>query len=212
MSLKTPALVFLTLALVLSACNYQTIGGGTMPPPPSASGQSSSKGLTAPTKKPQALGPKAPTTPPKDAIFCRLSDLTPAATWEVNGQDLAGSLTLANYWPTTCAFVGQPTLNLTDSDGGDYHLQVTAPTPPSVPPTFMFKENTVAEIRFTWSNWCGPDPTGGMRVAVAMPKVGEPALYVPVQDQNGNLLSNFPPCQNKGKPSTLRVETLRILK
>jgi hypothetical protein len=152
-----------------------------------------------------------PTVPGPDAVFCRLSDLTPSATWNVTDQGLVGSLTLANYWPAACALVGLPMLGLTDADGQDYPLTITAPTPAAVPQTFTFKENSVAEIRFTWSNWCGPMPTGSMRVTVTMPKEIEPTLYVVVQDGNGNPLNDAPPCIDQSKPSTLTVQKMRIL-
>jgi hypothetical protein len=206
------ARALLLLVLLVSACNYQTIGGGgTMPVPATARPGSKSLPTTA-KPKPPALAQQQPTAPGPDTIQCRLSDLTPTATWNVTDQGLAGAVTLANYWPTTCALVGQPLLGLTDDNGQDYPLKVTAPTPSPNPPFFEFKENTIGEIRFSWSNWCGPLPKGNMRVTVTMAKQTEPALYVVVEDQNGNPLNNPPPCIDQAHPtSILTVQDLRLL-
>ena len=199
------------LGLILSACNYQTIGqlSGTAAPTKASAGAK-----TVPTKTKagaKAAAPRAAATATENnPILCRLSDLTPAATWNVTDQGLSGSLTLTNYWPVTCTLRGEPQLGLTDDKGQDFYLQVSGPTPAPLP-SWKFKENTVGEVRFTWSNWCGPEPAGHMRVTVALAGQVEPALYVPVEDQNGNLLNNAPPCVDKSKPSTLMVEGINIL-
>lgn len=197
------------LGLSFSACNYQTLGelSGTAAPTSAAAGVK-----PAPTKKGGAKSaPLVAATPTEsNPILCRLSDLTPAATWNVTDQGLSGSLTLTNYWPVTCTLRGEPQLGLTDDKGQDYYLQVTGPTP-APQPSWKFKENTVGEVRFTWSNWCGPEPAGFIRVTVAVPGQVEPSLFVPVEDQNGNPLNNVPPCLDKNKPSILIVEGMQIL-
>jgi len=200
--------VCLALVLGLAACsNYYTLGPGPagITVPTKASG---SKSVPVKTKAAQSV--QRQPTPDKNAIFCRLSDLTPTATWNVTDQGLAGSVTLTNYWPVTCLLRGQPELGLTDERGQDFPLQLTAPTPSPDPPTWQFKQNTVGEVRFTWSNWCGPQPTGAMRVTVSMASQNEPVLYVTVQDGNGNPLSNFPPCKDGKKLSGLVEEPLRL--
>jgi len=200
------------LALLVSACNYQTIGGVSSIKKFTPTAATFSKSLPTTSKgkqQPQAQQ-GTPTLNPK-SVQCRLSNLTPSATWNVTGQGLAGSLTLTNYWPTACTLVGMPALGLTDDNGQPYPLKVTAPTPSPNPPIFLFNENTVGEIRFTWSNWCGPAPKGAMRVSVTMARQTVAALYVIVEDGNGNPLSDVPPCTDKSKSSTLIVQDLRIL-
>jgi hypothetical protein len=201
-------LVGLGLAFVLTACsNYTTLGAGpagvkvpTQPP--------GSKSLPAKTKAGQSI--QRQPTPGKDAVFCRLSDLTPTATWTVSEQGLIGSLTLTNYWPVACLLRGQPQLGLTDDNGQEFPLQLAAPTPSPDPPTWQLKQNTVGEVRFKWSNWCGPRPNGAMRVTVSMPNQNEPTLYVVVQDENGNPLGNFPACTDGKKLSSLVEEPLQL--
>ncbi len=204
------------LCLFLSACEYQTIGNlsGTESPTKAGAGAKAAPSKAAPTKAGQGIK-SAPrvvaTATEKNPIYCRLSDLTPAATWNVTEAGLTGSLTLANYWPVTCTLRGEPQLGLTDDNGQDFYVEVVAPTPSTLPPTWKFKENTIGEMRFTWSNWCGLAPAGSMKVTVALYGLVEPALFVPVEDQNGNPLNDTPPCVDKNKPSTLTVEGLKIL-
>ncbi len=203
------ALVWALLSLSLSACEYQTLGNlsGTVSPTQSGAGAKA-----APTKAGKSIktAPQATATE-VNPILCRLADLTPAATWHVTEQGLSGSLTLTNYWPVTCTLRGEPKLGLTDDSGVDYFVQVAGPTPSPTQPAWKMKENTVAELRFTWSNWCGLAPTGSMKVTVALFGQVEPALFVPVEDQNGNPLNNTPPCADKNQPSTLTVEGLKLL-
>ncbi len=205
------AWVFALLSLILSACEYQTLGNlsGTISPTKAGAGAKA-----APTKAGKSIKsapPAAPTATEKNPILCRLADLTPAATWNVTEQGLAGSLTLTNYWPVTCTLRGEPKLGLTDENGLDFFVQAAGPTPSPAQPSWKMKENTVAEVRFTWSNWCGLAPTGSMKVTVALFGQVEPALFVAVEDQNGNPLNNTPPCVDKNNPSTLTVEGLQIL-
>ena len=145
-------------------------------------------------------------------VYCRLADLTPAATWNISGPDLVGSLTLTNYWQTACILKGQPDLGVTDERGVPFPIQVSSPPINSLaPPTWDFKQNTVGEVRFTWRNYCGAAPQGTLRVTVALAGQSGPALYVVVEDPNGAPLLNTPNCTNKDNPSTLTVEALRIL-
>ncbi len=205
------ALVWVLLSFFLSACEYQTLGNlsGTVSPTKPGAGAKA-----APTQAGKGIksAPRAaPTATEVNPIYCRLADLTPAATWNVTEQGLAGSLTLTNYWPVTCTLRGEPKLGLTDQNGMDFYVLAAGPTPSPTQPSWKMKENTVAEVRFTWSNWCGLAPTGAMKVTVALFGQVEPALFVPVEDQNGNALNNTPPCVDKNQPSTLMVEGLQIL-
>ncbi len=211
-------LVVALLSLFLSACEYQTLGnlsGTKSPTKAGAKALPTQAGANAaPTKAGQGIkiAPRvAATATEKSPIYCRLSDLTPTATWTVTETGLSGSLTLTNYWPVTCTLRGEPQLGLTDDNGQDYFVEVLAPTPSPIPPTWKFKENTVGEVRFTWNNWCGLAPNGSMKVTVALYGQVEPALFVPVEDQNGNPLSDTPPCVDKNKPSTVSVEGLKLL-
>ncbi len=193
------------LSLLLSACEYQTLGnmsGTISSPTKSGTGAKTGPGIKSAPK---------PTATEANPIFCRLADLTPAATWNVTEQGLAGSLTLTNYWPVTCTLRGEPKLGLTDENGMDFYVLASGPTPSPTQPSWKMKENTVAEVRFTWSNWCGLAPSGSMKVTVALFGQVEPALFVPVEDPNGSPLNNTPPCVDKNLPSTLAVEGLRIL-
>ncbi len=197
------------LSLTLSACSYQTLGNlsGTVSP------TQASQGLKVGQTKSGAKSPPkvVPTETEANPILCRLSDLTPTATWNITESGVTGSLTLANYWPVTCTLRGEPQLGLTDDNGQDFFVQMVGPTPSPNLPAWKFKENTVGEVRFTWSNWCGLPPNGSMRVTVALFGQTEPALYVPVEDPNGTPLSNTPPCVDKNQPSILAVEGLLIL-
>jgi hypothetical protein len=201
-------IVLLLLAVSLAACsNYRTIGAGPegVKIPTTASG---SKDQPA---KPQAgQGIQRQPTLGKDAVLCRLSDLTPTATWNVGNESLVGTLTLTNYWPVACLLRGHPLLGLTDDKGQDYPLQVTAPTASPEPPVWELKENTTVEIRFTWTNWCGPTPNGAVRVTVANASANEPVLFVTVQDENGSPRADAPPCKHEKAPSILVEESLRI--
>jgi len=177
------------LALAATACTeYHTIGAG----PPGV--QVATKSTT---KNP--AGPKS------------LPDLTPAATWADAGGPLSGSLTLANYWDVTCALRGQPSLSVTDDGGSIFNVQVTSPTPTAPPHTWLFKKNTVAQVNFTWTNWCFGGH-GTMRVAVTMAGQLQPALYVPVRDASGNPLSTVPACVDRNQQSTLVVGVMQIVK
>ena len=91
----------LLLALLAPACsNYHTIGAG---PEGIQIPTKSSGAKTQPTPtKPKSRPASQPTTPADTTVYCRLSDLTPAATWTAAGDTLAGSLTLANYWNVPC--------------------------------------------------------------------------------------------------------------
>jgi hypothetical protein len=198
------ARVLVLVSLFLTACEYQTLGNlsGTNSPSQAASGAKAGQGAKAVAKA---------TATEANPILCRLADLTPTASWNVTEQGLSGSLTLTNYWPVTCTLRGEPKLGLTDDNGMDFYVQVTGPTPSPTRPSWKVKENTVAEVRFTWSNWCGLAPSGSMKVTVALSGQVEPALFVPVEDQNGNPLYNTPPCVDKNQPSTLAVEGLKLL-
>ena len=199
------------LTLITSACtNYKTIGAGP-------------EGIKLPTK---SYGAKTVLTPSKSqpgtaqqqnipgdsAVTCRLSDLTPPATWKLTDKGLVGSLTLSNYWDVPCTLRGHPDLGLTDENGQEYPLEITAPTPPSNPPTWVFEPGSIGEILFTWQNWCCPHPTGSMKVTVTTAGQNQPLLYVIVQDENGNPLNNTPPCTGKNKTSTFNEGSLRLLK
>jgi hypothetical protein len=204
--------ILAVVVLLLAGCEYHTIGDNSVQ-------------LPTPTTKAAAAAPRAssgikalPTSTPKDAqeqVYCRLADLTPTATWNVSGNILVGTLTLTNYWETPCTLRGQPELGIVDERGVPYPLKVTAPESGLEPPTWLFVQNTVAEIRFSWSNWCGFTPQGSLRVTAALPDQSGPALYVVVEDPNGKPLENTPPCQDSDnkqtKPSTLLVEELRVL-
>jgi len=200
----------LLVALSASACtNYHTIGAGPddVQSPTKSSGV---KTLPTPTKRP--VRPVVQPTPPLDTtLYCRLSDLTPVATWTADGDAMSGSLTLANYWDVPCTLKGQPMLGLTDEGGGDFNLLVMEPTRSSNPPHFLFKPGAVAEVGFTWVNWCF-GKNGAMRVTVTMAGEGQPVLYVPVRDPQGNLLSTTPPCKDQKARSMLTVGTLKLIK
>jgi len=195
------------LALAASACTeYHTIGAG--PPGIKVATKSSN---TTPGQKgaPQAVLQATATA--DNTLDCRPADLTPAATWTDAGGPLSGSLTLANYWDVTCALRGQPSLSVTDDGGSIFLVQVTAPTPTAPLRTWLFKKNTIAQIKFTWTNWCFGEH-GTMRVAVTMAKQLQPALYVPVRDAGGSPLSTVPACVDRNQPSTLVVGVMQIVK
>jgi hypothetical protein len=171
---------------------------------------SGAKNLPTPTK-PKSLTILQPTPTLDTTLYCRLSDLTPVATWATSGDTLTGSLTLANYWDVPCTLKGQPMLDLTDDSGVNFNVQVTEPTPSSEPPRWLFKPGAVAEVSFTWMNWCFGE-NGTMKVAVTMAGEGQPVLYVPVRDQAGSLLNTTPACKNKNVRSTLTVGELKLIK
>jgi hypothetical protein len=199
-------LSLLLVGILASACEYQTIGSQGLNPPAS-NGASNPAGIkAAPTSRPK------PTATDGSPVYCRLADLTPAATWNVSGPDLVGSLTLTNYWEAACVLKGQPDLGITDERGVPFVIQVSSPPINTLaPPTWAFKQNTVGEVKFTWRNYCGPAPQGTLRITVALAGQSGPALYVVVEDPNGTPMLNIPNCTNKDNPSTLTVEALRIL-
>jgi Protein of unknown function (DUF4232) len=199
------------LTLITSACtSYQTIGAG---PEGIKLPTKSSGAKTVPTLSKSKPGTAQQENVPGDtAVYCRLSDLTPTATWKLTDQGLAGSLTLSNYWDVACTLRGHPDLGLTDDNGPQYPLEVTAPTPTSNQPTWVLNPGAMGEILFTWQNWCGPKPTGSMKVTVTMAGQNQPLLYVIVQDENGNPLNNTPPCTDKNKISAFIEDSLRLLK
>ncbi len=205
------ALVGVLLSFSLTACDYQTLGNLSGTASPTKAGAGAKAAPTKAGKSIKTAPQAAPTATEKNPILCRLADLTPSVTWNVTEQGLSGSLTLTNYWPVTCTLRGEPKLGLTDDNGMDFFVHTSGPTPSPIQPSWKLKENTVAEVRFTWSNWCGLAPTGSMKLTVALFGQVEPALFVPVEDQNGSPLNNTPPCVDKNNPSTLTVEGLQIL-
>jgi len=196
------------LALAATACTeYHTIGAG--PPGVQVATKSTTKNPAGPKSLPQVVLQATATA--DNTLDCRPADLTPAATWADAGGPLSGSLTLANYWDVTCALRGQPSLSVTDDGGSIFNVQVTSPTPTAPPHTWLFKKNTVAQVNFTWTNWCFGGH-GTMRVAVTMAGQLQPALYVPVRDASGNPLSTVPACVDRNQQSTLVVGVMQIVK
>ena len=205
-----PVLALLLLCLFLTACEYQTIGSQGLNPPASSGSTGLANGAKA---APTAARRSQPTAAPQGApVYCRLADLTPAATWNTSGPDLVGTLTLTNYWQATCVLKGQPDLGITDERGVPYPIDITSPPVNALnQPTWQFNQNTVGELKFTWRNYCGPAPQGTLRITVALGGQPGPALYVVVEDPNGAPLLNTPKCNDKSKASTLTVEALRLL-
>jgi hypothetical protein len=206
------------LAILATGCEYRTIGDNSVKlptPTPSKAGSAAQKVVPNPTKAQPTSISKAQQPQGQAPVYCRLADLTPAATWNISGNTLVGTLTLTNFWETSCTLRGQPDLGIMDERGVAYPIEASGPQVGIQQPTWLFKQNTVAEIRFTWSNWCGFTPQGSLRVTVALPNQAGPALYVVVQDPNGQPMVNTPACQDKDnkqtKPSTLKVEELRLL-
>ena len=159
----------------------------------------------------RAIGPEPVTQPatsgPPGASIPTCSPLQITATPALEGAmgSREGSIELKNVSVDTCTLEGTPTLTLLDGTGVSIDSGITfdkvdatwvvndAPRPDGWP-VVTLAGGEHADVRFSWSNWCG-DP--GVYWRLALPAGGTMEVE-PGRD-------GVPPCNGPGQPSVIEI-------
>jgi hypothetical protein len=157
--------------------------------------------------------PSVPTASPAVAAetrLCRLEELSASMGWQRSGGALVAQVQLANFGAQPCAVQGAPQIELVNENGWKLPVdQVQAETIEAPARVVLDPAGTyTAEARFIWRNWCTPAPKENLHLEIVLPD-NPGQLSVPVQDPNGQYLTNTPRCDDRSSPSTLTVETFK---
>jgi hypothetical protein len=138
---------------------------------------------------------------PADApAQCDLGQLTPSATWTgLRDAALLGQLTMTNYTTLPCPLNGAASLSLLDEN--------------QLPLDVVFQSDHAAfyeslqpgqtlKLSFTWNNWCGASPTGGLILRLELSETSG-TFEAAFQDPNGQPLQDTPRCSDAAQPSLL---------
>lgn len=152
-------------------------------------------------------------SPPRGLSACPAAALSARTMLEGAAGQRIGTITLTNQSMTTCWLLGHPSIapvdslgqtlavELTDEAASCYSRKGCAPVSAVVLPL-----GAKAMLQFSWSNYCGRSPNGGVtNLRLTLPSL-QGSINAPVQGQNGGLEAAAPPpCNGPGQPSTLRV-------
>ena len=159
----------------------------------------------------RAIGPEPVSQPaspgPSGAAIPTCSPLQITATPVLEGAmgSREGSIALKNVSVDTCTLEGTPTLTLLDGSGVTIDSGITfdkveatwvvndAPRPDGWP-VVTLAGGEHADVRFSWSNWCG-DPSVYWRLA--LPAGGQMEVYPGPEA--------LPPCNGPGQPSVIEI-------
>jgi len=125
------------------------------------------------------------------------------------GSALSGVIQLRNSGLDPCRLHGAVQVELSDSGGQVLPVVVVPADETALGPesAFVLQPGQAAQAAFTWRNWCGDPPLGGLFVTVGLTDYrGE--LTLPAEDAVGMPLSSTPTCDAPGDLSEIRVEPL----
>jgi hypothetical protein len=198
------------LLIVWLLCACVPLGAGLAGPTPSGT-----PGSSTPVT-PDSTDPNTPTglaASPEVAVemsACRLGDLSASMDWHKSGGALAGRLVLANFGAQPCTVQGAPHIELVNVNGWKLPVNQVQPATDSPPDEVILNPAAVytAEARFVWRNWCTPASEGDRHLEVILAGFpGKPT--VPIQDPNGNYLTDTPRCDDPSSPSILTVDAFK---
>jgi hypothetical protein len=187
-------LLFLVVALLLSACDGNIVLFPTPPAPgPSTTPAVSGDGL-----------PADATSPPSQAPACSAYKLGAIAGWQPVASAMAGAVSVTNTGEVTCTLEGRPGIHLLDAEGNLMPVANLNPPREGRRERLLLRPGERAFVRFVWSNWCG-SADGPYSLAVALQGDGG-QITIPGLDAEGNKLTIAPGCSDRGVSSTITVD------
>jgi hypothetical protein len=151
---------------------------------------------------PETSGSVAPPT-----TACAASDLQGTVSLDGAMGSVEGSIDLTNVGGATCTLTGRPTVSISDAQGNEVRVQVTASDPqwkantapqPKGWPVVSLQPGSAASVRVRWSNAC-PQLSGPVSWKIDLGN-GTGTL-----DASSADASFVPPCNGPTEPSTLEV-------
>jgi hypothetical protein len=130
--------------------------------------------------------------------------------WQRSAGALVGQLQLANFGAQSCAVQGAPQIELFNENGWKLPVDQVQANPAETPARVVLDPagTNTTEARFTWRNWCTPATRENLHLEIVL--ADNPGkLNVPVQDPNGQYLTDTPRCDDRSSPSTLTVEDFK---
>ena len=138
---------------------------------------------------------------------CAASDLQGRVSLEGAMGSVEGSIDLTNVGGATCTLTGRPAVSISDAQGNEVRVQVTASEPqwkvntapqPQGWPVVSLQPGSAASVRVRWSNAC-PQLSGPVSWKIDL---GNGAGTL---DPSSADASFVPPCNGPTEPSTLEV-------
>ena len=130
--------------------------------------------------------------------------------WKRSNGALVAQVQLANFGSQPCAVQGAPQIELVNENGWKLPVdQVQTATEEAPARVVLDPARTyTAKAKFIWRNWCTPAPKENLHLEIVLPD-NPGQLSVPVQDPNGQYLTDTPHCDDRSSPSTLTVEAFK---
>jgi hypothetical protein len=150
---------------------------------------------------PRSSGSIAPLT------GCAASDLQGRVSLDGAMGSAEGSIDLTNTGAATCTLMGRPTVSISDAQGNEVRVQVTASEPqwkvntapqPKGWPVVTLQPGSAASVRVRWSNAC-PQLSGPVSWKIDL---GNGAGTIDASSADASFV---PPCNGPTEPSTLEV-------
>ena len=138
---------------------------------------------------------------------CAASDLQGTVSLEGAMGSVEGSIDLTNFGGATCTLTGRPAVSISDAQGNEVRVQVTASEPqwkanaapqPQGWPVVGLQPGSAASIRVRWSNAC-PQLTGPVSWKIDL---GNGAGTLDASSADASFV---PPCNGPTEPSTLEI-------
>jgi len=138
---------------------------------------------------------------------CATSDLHGKVSLDGAMGSVEGSIDLTNVGGATCTLTGRPAVSISDAQGNEVRVQVTASEPqwkadaapePQGWPVVSLQPGSAASVRVRWSNAC-PQLSGPVSWKIDL---GNGAGTL---DPSSADASFVPPCNGPTEPSTLEV-------
>jgi len=138
---------------------------------------------------------------------CAASDLQGTVSLEGAMGSVEGSIDLTNFGGATCTLTGRPAVSISDAQGNEVRVQVTASEPqwkanaapqPYGWPVVSLQPGSAASIRVRWSNAC-PQLSGPVSWKIDL---GNGAGTLDASSADASFV---PPCNGPTEPSTLEI-------
>jgi uncharacterized protein DUF4232 len=151
---------------------------------------------------PETSGSVAPPT-----TACAASDLQGTVSLDGAMGSVEGSIDLTNVGGATCTLTGRPTVSISDAQGNEVRVQVTASEPrwkantapqPNGWPVVSLEPGSAASVRVRWTNAC-PQLSGPVSWKIDL---GNGAGTLDASSADASFV---PPCNGPTEPSTLEV-------